>query len=81
MADDQVPKAMNIPLGVILRRKPGVTRWAKWAWEAVAVVPNAGPGGFRVLREDGDTTDPRGKRRVSIAVDDATYRKRTALLN
>lgn len=57
MADDQVPKAMNIPLGVILRRKPGVTRWAKWAWEAVAVVPNAGPGGFRVLREDGDTTD------------------------
>ena len=31
--------------------------------------------------EDGDATDPRGKRRVSIAVDDATYRKRPALLN
>ena len=29
----------------------------------------------------GDTTDPRGKCRVSIAVDDATYRKRPALLN
>ena len=31
--------------------------------------------------EDGDTADPRGKRRVSIAVDDATDRKRPALLN
>jgi hypothetical protein len=28
--------------------------------------------------ENGDTTDPRGKRRVPIAVDDATYRKRSA---
>ena len=31
--------------------------------------------------EDGDTTDPRGKRRVSIAVDDATDRKRSAFFN
>jgi hypothetical protein len=31
--------------------------------------------------EDGNATDPRGKRRVSIAVDDATYGKRSALLN
>ena len=31
--------------------------------------------------EDGDTTDPRGKRRVSIAVDDATNGKRSALLH
>lgn len=48
---------MSIPMGVVLRRSPGVTRWAKWAWTAVAVLPNAGPGGFRVLREDGDVTD------------------------
>lgn len=48
---------MIIPMGVVLRRTPGVTRWAKWAWKAVAVLPNAGPGGFRVLREDGDVTD------------------------
>lgn len=52
-----VPKSMAIPMGVVLRRSPGVTRWAKWAWKAVAVLPHAGPGGFRVLREEGDVTD------------------------
>lgn len=52
-----LPKSMSVPMGVVLRRKPGVTRWAKWAWQAVAVLPNAGPGGFRILREDGDLTD------------------------
>lgn len=57
MSNPEAPKSMEIPLGVVLRRRPGVTRWAKWAWTAVAVIPNAGPGGFRVLREDGDTTD------------------------
>ncbi len=51
------PATLTIPMGVVLRRRPGVTRWAKWAWTAVAVLPHAGPGGFRVLREDGDTTD------------------------
>ena len=52
-----IKKHMIIPMGVVLRRQPGVTRWAKWAWRAVAVLPNAGPGEFRVLREDGDITD------------------------
>ncbi len=52
-----VPNEMTIPLGVVLRRRPGVTRWAAWAWQAVAVLPHAGPGGFRVLREEGEVTD------------------------
>ena len=47
---------MTIPLGVVLRRRPGVTRWAKWAWSVKAVVPG-GEGDWRVLREDGDVTD------------------------
>ena len=50
-------KMLSIPMGVILRRKPGVTRWAKWAWTAVAVLPHAGQGGFRILRDEGDVTD------------------------
>ena len=54
---DPMPKTLEIPMGVVLRRQPGVTRWAKWAWTAVAVLPHAGPGGFRVLRENGDATD------------------------
>lgn len=57
MPADAMPREMDIPVGVVLRRQPGVTRWAKWAWTAVSVIPNAGPGGFRVLREDGDVTD------------------------
>lgn len=57
MADTAAPKSISVPLGVVLRRRPGVTRWAKWAWAAVAVIPNAGPGGFRVLREEGGVTD------------------------
>ena len=54
---NQTPKTLTIPMGVVLRRSPGVTRWAKWAWKAVAVLPNAGAGGFRVLREEGGVTD------------------------
>lgn len=57
MSETAIPKSTVIPLGVVLQRRPGVTRWAKWAWSATAVIPNAGPGGFRVLREDGDLTE------------------------
>lgn len=54
---EDIPKTLSIPMGVVVRRRPGVTRWAKWAWQATAVLPNAGMGGFRVLREEGDVTD------------------------
>lgn len=54
---EDIPKTLTIPMGVVLRRRPGVTRWAKWAWTAAAVLPHAGPGGFRILREEGDVTD------------------------
>ena len=54
---EPMPKIVTIPMGVVLRRRPGVTRWAKWSWSAIGVLPQAGPGGFRVLREDGDVTD------------------------
>ncbi|MEM9426884.1 MAG: DUF3305 domain-containing protein [Pseudomonadota bacterium] len=53
----EIPKSLTIPMGIVLRRRPGVTRWAKWAWSAAAVLPHAGPGGFRVLRQDGDVTE------------------------
>ena len=26
----------TMPLGVVLRRTPGVTRWAAWAWKAAS---------------------------------------------
>ena len=46
-----------MPLGVILRRAPGVTRWARWVWNAVAVLPGAGPADWKVVREDNDVTE------------------------
>ncbi|MCZ7676958.1 MAG: DUF3305 domain-containing protein [Roseovarius sp.] len=41
-----------MPVGVVLKRSPGVTRWARWAWKAVSVLPQAGPADWRVLREE-----------------------------
>lgn len=51
------PKSQSIPVGVVLRRSPGVTRWAKWAWRAVGLLPGAGPGDWTVLRQDADITE------------------------
>ena len=50
-------KVEVMPLGVVVRRMPGVTRWAKWAWKAVAVLPGAGPAAWQVLREEGDARE------------------------
>lgn len=47
----------SIPIGVVLRRKPGVTRWADWAWDATAVLPGAAPAEWRELRREGDTVE------------------------
>lgn len=46
-----------MPLGVVLRRTPGVTRWAKWEWKAVAVLPGARDETWRELRRDGDAVE------------------------
>jgi len=46
-----------MPVGVVLRRTPGVTRWAKWSWRAIAVLPGAGPAHWRELRREGDAVE------------------------
>ena len=50
-------KYQTMPLGIVLRRNPGATRWAKWAWKAVAVLPGAGPADWRVMREEDGATE------------------------
>ena len=45
-----------MPVGVVIRRSPGVTRWARWAWRATDVLPGAGPADWKVLRSEGDET-------------------------
>ncbi|HEY9037478.1 MAG TPA: DUF3305 domain-containing protein [Roseovarius sp.] len=51
------PKSQSIPLGVVVRKSPGVTRWAKWAWRAVGILPGAGPAEWTVLRSEGGVTE------------------------
>lgn len=50
-------RSASIPLGVVIRRQPGVTRWAKWVWRVVAVLPGAGPAEWRELRREGEAVE------------------------
>ena len=47
----------SMPLGVVLRRSPGVTRWVQWTWTATAVLPGAGQAEWRELRREGETAE------------------------
>lgn len=40
-----------------MRRTPGATRWARWAWRAVAVLPGAAPADWAELRREGDAVE------------------------
>lgn len=51
------PNATSLPLGIVIRKSPGVTRWAAWVWKAVAVLPGAGGESWRELRREGDVVD------------------------
>lgn len=51
-SDTEIQRSM--PVGVVLRRSPGVTRWAAWSWKAVSVIPGAQPADWHLLRRDGD---------------------------
>lgn len=53
----EYPNAQTIPLGVVVRRTQGVTRWAKYAWRASAVLPGAGDADWKVLREQDGATE------------------------
>jgi len=44
-------------LGVVLRRLPGVTRWAAYSWKAVAVLPGAAQANWQELRREGDAVE------------------------
>ncbi|SEA66815.1 DUF3305 domain-containing protein [Rubrimonas cliftonensis] len=50
-------RLVAIPVGVVVRRTPGVTRWARWSWRAVAVLPGAAPADWRELRREGEAVE------------------------
>ena len=56
MTDGHEKQAM-VPMGVVIRKAPGVTRWAAWTWRAVAVLPGAPDASWQVLRREGDVVE------------------------
>lgn len=42
-----------MPVGVVLRRSPGVTRWAKWNWTVSGLLPAASAADWQLLRSEG----------------------------
>ncbi|MCV3273095.1 DUF3305 domain-containing protein [Roseobacter sinensis] len=51
------PESQCARLGVVIRRSPGVTPWAKWSWRATAVLPGAGAASWKLLREDAGVSE------------------------
>jgi hypothetical protein len=54
---DRPTKEWTMPIGVVIRKAAGVTRWAAWTWRVVAVLPGAPPAAWQVLRREGDTVE------------------------
>ncbi|WP_424987349.1 DUF3305 domain-containing protein [Microbulbifer sp. S227A] len=52
-----VGNKIEMPLGVVVRKTPGVTRWVKWNWSAVAVLPGAAPARWVTLRREGEAVE------------------------
>jgi len=49
--------SISMPLGIVIRRNPGLTRWAQHVWKAVAVLPGAPDAHWKELRRDGDAVE------------------------
>lgn len=47
----------EMPVGIIVRKTPGVTRWARWNWRAIAALPGAGPADWVELRREGEAVE------------------------
>lgn len=50
-------RSIDMPVGVVIQRRPGVTRWQKWAYAPTALLPGAGPAHWKLLREEGDVSE------------------------
>lgn len=48
---------ISMPLGVVIRKTPGVTKWARWVWQVVAVLPGAPQESWKELRRDGEAVE------------------------
>ncbi len=51
--DANAERCLSLPVGVVLRQSPGVTRWAGVTWRVSGLLPGAGPGNWTELRREG----------------------------
>lgn len=47
----------ELPVGAVVRKTPGVTRWAKEIWKPVAVIPGAPQAFWKELVREGDVVE------------------------
>ncbi len=50
-------RSISMPVGIVVRKTPGITKWAKWHWKVVGVLPGAGPADWQELRREGDAVE------------------------
>lgn len=55
--NDAAPKIAEMPVGIILRRSPGVTRWVSQVWTFTGIIAHAPPATWKLLREEGDVAE------------------------
>jgi len=50
-------RTVSMPLGVVIKRAPGVTRWTPHVFNVTAVIPGAKRADWSFLRRDGDAVE------------------------
>ena len=50
---DTPPKIVEMPVGILIRRSPGVTRWVSEIWTLAGIIPRAGPARWQSVLRDG----------------------------
>lgn len=50
---DAPPKTVKMPVGILIRRSPGVTRWVSEVWTLAGIIPHAGPASWKPVLRDG----------------------------
>ena len=56
-SEGETERSVTLPVGVVIRRAPGVTRWAAESWRVTSVLPGAGPGHWREIARKDETVD------------------------
>lgn len=49
--------SVSLPLGIVIRKTPSLSRWAPFVWKAVSVIPGAGAAHWQELRREGEAVE------------------------